>query len=497
MSTSNPRLLNKLIPSKIITNARRLSKWVPEKSQPPRRTIFDVLPNEIIIAIIEQMMDRDRDRFAQCSILCYKFALLAGKSLVLTPKTVARFQDGGLRAPVRSFVRSVRFEHQGSWVKSIREMPDLGIIADTMNDPKFKFDALITMIRISATALRLFPNIQHLYISYTTPFSCELNIYIAILRSMIGYPICSTLQRLEFQISRNVRRIYSQCGGLLRAPPEEPSFETFYSKLSAENQEFLGNIERGHDTIITSIDGIVPKLPELTEARILTHNLPMYSDQFSNRVLQKTAFYYIPLMFAPKLERLCLETTGGNAPHYAGKGHIDYQLLGGILPLVKDLRIINGRRIIIGELADQLMHLRSLHVETVGGSLPYDDEDDWTQSYRSVCKLKNLEYLGLPLPYEDEFDGWAYPETMEGWVRDLLKSGLDRLKMVVLQGCRYTIIGSGSAAYAIKHYVIVRFLVERTGVKWKLDAKREEYQETTRDEGFPRPPPRRRRLRLF
>lgn len=64
------------------------------------------------------------------------------------------------------------------------------------------YDTMFTEIRISTEALSLFPNVQELFISYKAPRDCEFNLYAAILRGMIGHPICDTLQRLEVQVER-------------------------------------------------------------------------------------------------------------------------------------------------------------------------------------------------------------------------------------------------------------------------------------------------------
>lgn len=73
---------------------------------PPGRSIFDVFPNEIII---EHMPVRDKDSFSRCSTFCYKLSFPLRRSLVLTPESIEKFQDGGVCQHLRGLIQSIRF----------------------------------------------------------------------------------------------------------------------------------------------------------------------------------------------------------------------------------------------------------------------------------------------------------------------------------------------------------------------------------------------------
>ncbi|KAK6536620.1 hypothetical protein TWF281_000847 [Arthrobotrys megalospora] len=426
---------------------------------PPGRSIFDVFPNEIIIAIVEHMPVRDRDSFSRCSSLCYRLSFPLRRSLVLTPESIEKFQDGGVCQHLRGLIQSIRFSD--TWVKDIRQMPRANDIDETFRDVEIDFDALVTDIRLSTKALALFPNAQELYISYMAPHNCEFNIYTAILRGMIGLPMCHSLQRLEFQITRerNIRKLTHYWCATDWVPPENPSYQDFYSKLSPENQDFLGK-EQNNFTINKVMNEIVPRLPALTEARIVAHNLPTPMEPFGDSMFEKTAFYYLPLIFAPRLDKLRVETERCHGQGYQGKGRFDDRLLGDILPRVKDLRIISSHleKGDIRNLVGLFPHLRHLDFQTIERLPLFLTIED----YAPIGKLKDLEYVRLPWPCPRR-SGSIPAEVMKKWVNGMVDSGLDRLQTVELPGSRY------SASRYERTDIDLWFSVQRTEKSCMLD----------------------------
>ncbi|KAK6521043.1 hypothetical protein TWF506_001276 [Arthrobotrys conoides] len=440
----------------------------PEKSfqqlhLPPGRSIFDVFPNEIIIAIVEHMPVRDKDSFSQCSKLCYEVSFPLRRSLVLTPESIERFQNGGSCQHLRGLIQCLRFGD--IWVKDIRQMPRANNIDESFRDIEIDFEALVTNIHISTTALKLFPNAQELYISYMAPRNCEFNIYTAILRGMLGLPICNSLQRLEIQITRerNVRQLthYNYWSATDWVPPADPSYSEFYAKLSPENQEFLGN-EQNNSTINEVMSEITPKFPALTEARIVAHNLPTPMEKFHESRFSQTAFYYLPLMFAPKLEKLRIETERCRGQGYERKGWFDSRLLGEALSRIKDLGVINSQleEIDILILAGRFPHLRHLDLQTIERiPLPLTVED-----YAPLGELKNLEYVKLPWP-SPRRSGSIPAEAMRKWVKGMLDRGLDQLQTVELLGSRY------NATRYERTDIDLQFSVKRTEKSCLLDMR--------------------------
>ncbi|KAF3142588.1 hypothetical protein TWF594_005477 [Orbilia oligospora] len=425
----------------------------------PGRTIFDVFPNEIIIAIIEHMPVRDKDSFSRCSTLCYKLSFPLRRSLVLTPESIEKFQDGGVCQHLRGLIQCLRFGD--TWVKDIRQMPRSNDIDESFRDIEIDFEALVTNIRTYTTALKLFPNAQELYISYMAPHNCEFNIYTSILRGMLGSPICDSLQRLEFQITRerNVRKLTHYWCATDWVPPADPSYSEFYAKLSPENQEFLGK-EQNNFTINKVMSEIVPKFPALTEVRIVAHNLPMPMESFSDPRFEKTAFYYLPLSFAPKLEKLRIETEKCQVQGYEGKGWFDNRLLGDVLSRIKDLRVIishlEGKDIMM--LVGKFPHLHHLDLQTIKRIPLFLTTED----YAPFGKLRNLEYVRLPWP-SPRRSGSIPAEVMRKWVIGMVDSGLDRLQTVQLLGSRY------SASRYERTDIDLQFSVQRTEKSCLLD----------------------------
>ncbi|KAF3318387.1 hypothetical protein TWF173_007799 [Orbilia oligospora] len=315
-------------------------------------------------------------------------------------------------------------------------MPRSNDIDESFRNIEIDFEALVTNIRISTMALKLFPNVQELYISYMAPHNCEFNIYTAILRGMLGLPICDSLQRLEFQITRerNVRKLTHYWCATDWVPLADPSYSEFYAKLSPENQEFLGK-EQNNFTINKVMSEIVPKFPALTEARIVAHNLPTPMESFSDPLFEKTAFYYLPLSFAPKLEKLRIETEKCQVQGYEGKEGKDIMMLVGKLP-----------------------HLQHLDLQTIKRIPLFLTTED----YAPFGKLRNLEYMRLPWP-SPRRSGSIPAEVMRKWVIGIVDSGLDRLQTVELLGSRY------SASRYERTDIDLQFSVQRTEKSCLLD----------------------------
>ncbi|KAK6542791.1 hypothetical protein TWF694_006733 [Orbilia ellipsospora] len=352
---------------------------------------------------------------------------------------------------VITYNSTLRFEPPKNWASDITKMDTGYNISHRLhknrlydNSPHSEIsytNSLITKIRIATEALRLFPNVQELFISYEAPRDFEFNILIAILRGMIGHSICDTLQRLELQISRegNVEDFLPPGRTFCWEDPVVLSFDEGCSKLSPGNRTFVeSETEHRYEIINSSINEIVPKLPRLREMRIVAYDLPLPFHSSHYLQTQETALYYIPLAFAPNLEKLCVETEFC-VPHAgAPKGVFESQFLHEIFMRVKDLRIIgnNPEKRDLEILVDRFPHLQYLDFGGSNWVRPHEIEPILIADYYGqMGKLTGLRYIKLLWPPPDVKNrDYLSPQEIKLWVEDLLKNGLDQLQTVALVG---------------------------------------------------------------
>ncbi|KAK6522889.1 hypothetical protein TWF281_002317 [Arthrobotrys megalospora] len=496
MSTSASQLLKKLTISNAKAKIKRLSQSVSAHGHgitksdlgvvarvrrrrlqlPPGTTIFDIFPNEIIILIIEHMEDVDRDRFSRCSALCFKLVMssTAHRTLVLTKDSIDQFRDGGACANLRSCIRSLRFEPAKYWSQSINQLSRGEHINQDFLYWRTYYDTMFTKIRISTEALSLFPNVQELFISYKAPRDCEFNLYAAILRGMIGHPICDTLQRLEIQIERegNEEEFPINHGSYCWTGPDVVSFRQVCEKLWPENKRFLGSDEKlDNNTINSSIGDLVPKLPALREMRIVAYDLPTPFNDLTGLRFEETAFYYIPLAFtSSNFKKLCVETEICAQHEYSGrKGRLDPGFLYGVFSQITDLRIVQTSfgEGDIGRLINRFPNLRSLDITRISRAAYRHiyPSVEGLENYRKIDKLSDLRYLRLPWPYTDRNKRDLIPaKQVKEYVDRLVKEGSDHLETVeFLETKEY---GQKKLPFADTN---LEFLVERAGERWELD----------------------------
>ncbi|KAK6496080.1 hypothetical protein TWF481_002104 [Arthrobotrys musiformis] len=424
------------------------------KAQPPERSILEVFPNEIMIAILERMEDKDLRNFSQCSVRCHRLSFLGKMDLVLTPESIARFQDGGICADLREFIHSVRFEHPDIWLRNASQIEARSTLK-LYPTYGLSNDALLSKIRTSTKALGLFPNIQELFISYKAPWESQMTVYLAILRGMIGHLFCNTLRRLEIQIMERRAYICTGCPAHMRWN-ESLSF----NDLSPENEGFIKGQE-DHNTADSLIDEFVPWLPALTEARILADHLPMPYGELANK---ESALYYTFLARAPNVRKLKLETQ--NFQRNDRELRFDVEFLQDIFLQIRDLRIttdhINQRD--IAGLVDKFRHLQFLDFQVFEGPRRVELG---TRDYNLFSSFKELEYIRLPWACSPNHDVSqpVPPSALKTWVNDLLNSGLGHLQMVEL------LRSTSASAYEALRTEGLSFTVERTGKTFKIIEK--------------------------
>lgn len=147
--------------------------------------------------------------------------------------------------------------------------------------------------------------------------------------------------------------------------------------------------------------------------------MPMES--FVDSRFENTAFYYLPLAFTPKFEKLRIGTERRQVQGYEGKGWFGHWLLGVALSRVKDLRIINshlekeGIRNLVAQIP-QLRHLGFQTIERIPLFLTIE-------GYAPIGKLRKLEYVRLPWP-SPRRSGSIPAEVMKKWVNGMPDSGL-------------------------------------------------------------------------
>lgn len=194
---------------------------------------------------------------------------------------------------------------------------------------------------------------------------------------------------------------------------------------------------------------ITPKFPALISFGITSDiaNPLEIGDRFEH-----SAFYYAPILSAPKLENLQVRTGG----YYRGTNdffHVrelnpdspsdfDLKLFDRFINL-KSLELTMFRLLSqsdINNLFQRCPNLEILKITLADEDYSQQYPCEYDNVYEGIGQLKRLTEVVLQWPdYEDV--RFEHPKTLEKWVTGWLKSGMDNLRVVRFDGLRYRRIG--------------------------------------------------------
>ncbi|KAK6536717.1 hypothetical protein TWF281_000937 [Arthrobotrys megalospora] len=318
------------------------------------------------------------------------------------------------------------------------------------------------------SALQLFPNARNLYISYETPTAAQYNIYAAIL-SNLSPSLCNVLQRLDIQVYRRI--------GL--------QYDVLYSKLSAENQRFLGEVIP-YAKVEEFLQSITPKLPALISFGI-TSDIPNPLE--IGKRFETSVFYYIPILSAPKLENLRVRAGGrynGLNDFFRvhqlkpnGPSDLDVKLFDRFAQL-KSLKFTIFRSLFQSDIKNLWQRCPNLEVLEI---TPFDEnraqyyESRYDNIYEDIGQLKRLTEFVLPWP-DFGRQGFENPKTLEKWVMGWLKSGMDNLRVARFDGIRY--IKATGDLYNTPDPIKLLVYGREDSINWglKVEGDTEDYEST-------------------
>ncbi|EGX43219.1 hypothetical protein AOL_s00215g675 [Orbilia oligospora ATCC 24927] len=258
------------------------------------------LPTEMhldIIGYISQIPDGDSETLRSLAHTSKHFYTLCFQerfeSIILGPMAIKVFQEGGLvGAQGRKYVRALRFEKpwDTDW-KSIKPLSAIWMKPHS-KEPMEEYFASICA-SIEALNLDLFPNVRKLSISYFLPKCAVNNVFVAALRGIAGSSFLNILEELEIQVFDKLAFEFSDL-----------SYTEFYEKLSESHQELLISRELYFDRVWLWIKTVMPELPALKVLKIFHSSIASPLDQFETVRFFTTAFFYLLLMLAPRLDEL-------------------------------------------------------------------------------------------------------------------------------------------------------------------------------------------------
>ncbi|KAF3174980.1 hypothetical protein TWF225_009078 [Orbilia oligospora] len=361
------------------------------------------LPIELKLEIMKNLPQQALGNLSHCSKEFYNLALpLRFKGIILNASAIKVFRDGGLGAEGRYSIRSVCFKRPGDW-RSTKNLDELCR---------------------SISALKLFPNLKKLSLSYSVPSCMERNVFICLLDGVIA---CSS--RLE-DLEINVVEVGSAPG----------AYQVFYEGLSKVSQDMLGAVIDDKNVWQQSMKkSSQMALPALASVKLFHPSINTPLQNFNSPVCRPRGYYYtiFAMADAPKLRGLAIKTDThfGELNLSRSNGYISVGLLSKfsritdleisqpIAPTDSDTEILTIR----------FPNLKKLYIYATNsqarelGAIPKGP-------YASIIRLQRLEYLFLPWPTHPQ-RGLMSGAFLKSKVRWWAKEGLD-LKRVDFEGTR-------------------------------------------------------------
>ncbi|KAK6506550.1 hypothetical protein TWF506_011456 [Arthrobotrys conoides] len=398
--------------------------------------IFSFCPAEIKLQIFNLLEETEVANLLQCSRSFYAFSWgLRFKSVILDASSIKLFQKGGLGEHGCHKISSVRIGKKCTWSRNASKL------GAYFCGGKIDTNGTLDQLR---EALSLFPNLQRLSLSYHIPTAAENNTYVAIFDEISRHPtMWSSLEYLGIEAVKipevNPKGCYQKADEL---------YEKLYSELSTENQKFLG--KRVADNEVGKL--LKEKLetrgfPNLKKVKLSANCLAGPMTDPKSAYMKRTGFYYIPLLFAPQLKSLTVETTDschifdiyGFTERDNLKGRAKAEFETGLLDLFSKIAKLSittydsPKPKDIQRLAYRFPDLTNLKVKMFNDR-PCDGYTNNRVPYTSIKELKHLQALELPWPRAEE--GCYKITRLQGQVKSWRQAGLHDLKLVDFWGKR-------------------------------------------------------------
>ncbi|KAK6511101.1 hypothetical protein TWF481_000023 [Arthrobotrys musiformis] len=402
----------------------------------PNGDIFSFCPAEIKLQIFNLLEKDEVTNLSRCSRSFYAFSWgLRIKSVILDAKSVLLFQKGGLGEHGCHSIRSVRLGKKRRWSKNAAKL------GSYFCGGNFDTNGALDQVR---AALSLFPNLQKLSLSYQIPSAAENNAYVAIFNEISRHPkLGSNLEYLEIEAVKipetDPRGCYQRADEL---------YEKLYSELSVENRKFLGSKVADNEIgRILREKMEVQGFPVLKKAKISANCIAGLMADPRCAYMRKTGFYYIPLLFAPQLRTLNIETTDSfhvfdtygftERDNLKGRSKADFEV--GLLDVFAKITKLSlttynsPKPKDVQRLAQRFPDVRDLKIKMFNNR-PCDGYSKNRISYTSIKDMKHLKTLSLPWP---RGNGGSFDlAKLQGQIKCWRKAGLNSLERVEFLGKR-------------------------------------------------------------
>ncbi|KAK6345804.1 hypothetical protein TWF730_010147 [Orbilia blumenaviensis] len=332
-------------------------------------------------------------------------------------------------------------------------------------------------------ALSLFPNLRNISISYRIPSAAENNTYVAIFNELCRRPtICNGLEYLQIEAVKvpeiDPRGCYEQANEL---------YEKLYSKLSAVNQEFLGKKVTNDKVGELLREKLRTQgFPLLKKAKISANCITGVMEDPKSAYMKRSAFYYIPLAFAPQLETLHVETTDscpifdtyGFTEKDNSKGRSKSDLDPDVLDVfsrIQDLSLTMytpPEQKGIQRLVQRFPSLMNLNVRMFNDRA-CDGYEHNRFPYTAIKKLMNMRNLVLPWPRSK--NGSFASSRLQSAITSWRKAGMTSLERVDFFGKR-----DKTKAYVTfwsDLHIFYYFVGIRSGMGISGDKKKSDYED--------------------
>ncbi|KAK6331564.1 hypothetical protein TWF718_002113 [Orbilia javanica] len=400
--------------------------------------IFSFCPAEIKLQIFNLLEKTDIASLSQCSRSFYAFSWgLRFRSVTLNEKSIKLFQKNGLGEHGGHHIRSLRLGGRYKWSRNASKL------GARFCGGSIETNGVLDQVR---AVLSLFPNLERLSIAYFIPSAAENNTYIAIMNEITQHPtLWSSLRYIGIEAVKipeiDPKGCYQKADEL---------YERLYSGLSVENQKFLG--EKVADSDVGKL--LKRKLetrgfPKLEKMKISANCLAGPMADPKSALMKRTGFYYTPILFAPQLRTLNIETTDschifdiyGFTERDGSKGRAKVDFEPSLLDVFSKIEKLSLTKYVsptpkdIQRLAQRFPHLKNLKIKMFNDR-PCDGSGANSKRipYTSIKDIKHLKTLSLPWPRND--DGCFNLTRLQGQVKNWRKAGLDSLERVDFLGKR-------------------------------------------------------------
>ncbi|KAK6361415.1 hypothetical protein TWF730_005145 [Orbilia blumenaviensis] len=388
---------------------------------------FELLPIELKVEVIKHIPSVDRWKFAHSCKSFYNLALpLRYNGIVMCPTAINLFQKGGLCESMSGSIRYVIW-FMGGKDTDIGEGRVRYVRFDQCTGDWRNIHNLNEVCRYIA-ALDLFPNIKHLDISYSTPSSIEMNLFIAILDQVKRME--NTLEYLRIEVVEFGRSL--------------GSYMVFYEGMSEQAQRMLGpRIDDNQVWEVAMNRASLMSFPLLKTVKLLHPWGVTPLHDFDSADGRRAGFYYtlFGMADAPELRELEIKTDRyyGQLDQSGRTGEFTMALYDKFsrithLKIYQPVEPVNPD---IQTLAARFPRVQVLSIQsTKKGTRSYHDEVE-ERPYDGIASLKELVHATLPWP-TDRWHGVVGPDelmvTANRWKEE---EGMSKsVERVIFEGMR-------------------------------------------------------------